>query len=91
MDDSPRLVEGLGDKLDKGSVDGRGLDKGPGVGMDDGAGLTMGLVEIEKRRSEVEALRAEIDEGAMDRGRGMGRGDEAGNDTGRQAISQTCR
>ena len=48
-DNIPVLAEGLPDELDKGSADGAGLYKGPGVGTDDGARLAKGLAELEKR------------------------------------------
>ena len=47
-----------------------GLDEGPGIGTDDGAGRPEGLAELEERWSEVEALRAELDKGAAGRRRG---------------------
>ena len=60
--DGPGFAEGRADKLDKGSADGAGLDEGLGVGTDDGARLAEVLAELEARQSEVEALRAELDE-----------------------------
>ena len=42
--------------MDKGSADGAGLDEGPGVGTDDGAGLAEVLLELEAPQSEVLAL-----------------------------------
>ena len=59
-------VEGL----DKGPVDGAGLDEGPGVGTDNGAGLAEGLAESEERRPKVEARQADLDESAGGRRRG---------------------
>ena len=44
-----------------------GLDEAPGVRTDDGAGLTKGLAELEERQSEIEALQADLNEGAAGR------------------------
>ena len=55
------------DGLDKSSADSVGLDEGPGVGTDDGAGLAEGLAESEEGQPEVEARQAKLDEGAEDR------------------------
>ena len=63
------LAEGLVKKLDEGSVDGAGMDEGPGGRTDDDAGLAEVRLELEARQSEVGALRAEIDEGAAGRRR----------------------
>ena len=40
--------------MDKGPTHGAGLDEGPDVGTDDGAGLAEGLAESEERRPEVD-------------------------------------
>ena len=85
-DNSPRLSGGLAEKLDKGLADSAGMDEGPGVGTDDGAGLAKGHAELEERRSEVEALRAEIDKCAADRRQGT----KGTRPATRQACSQTC-
>ena len=42
--------------MDKGSANGAGLEEGPGVGTDDGAGLTEVLLELEAPQSEVLVL-----------------------------------
>ena len=64
------IMGGIVDELDKGSADVARLYEGPGVGADDGAGIAERLAELEERRSEVEALPAEFDEGAPGRQRG---------------------
>ena len=65
--DGPGFAEGLGDKLDTGLADGAGLREGQSVGTNDGRGLAEGLAELEERRSEVEAMRAELNEVAEGR------------------------
>ena len=55
------------DELDKGLADSVGLDEGPGVGLDNVAGLAERLVELEERQSKVEALRAKLNEGTSGR------------------------
>ena len=59
------------DGLDKSSADSVGLDEGPGVGTDDGAGLAEGIAESEEGQPEVEARQAKLDEGAGDRRQGI--------------------
>ena len=70
-----------------------------GFRTDDGVGLAKELAELEKRRSKVEALQAELDEGAE--GRRQGRqgtrlatrqaGRWATKQPGRQATTQAYR
>ena len=38
------------DRLDQGPVEGPGLDKGPGMGADNGVGLAEGLTELKECR-----------------------------------------
>ena len=91
-DDSPALTHGLVEKVDKGSEDGTGLVTGSGVWTDCGARLAKGLAELEKRRFEVDALQAEINEGAAGRRRGReGKRTitrQAGRRPGRRATTQ---
>ena len=68
-DDGMGLDEELLKKLDKGPVDGAG-QKAPGVGTDNGAGLAEGLAELKERRSEVEAMKAELNKSNAGRQRG---------------------
>ena len=73
--------------------------RGTGIGTDDGAGRPKGLAELEGRRSEVEVLRAELDEGTAGRRRGRQAGshtvrhtgDEAGRQSYRQAGNEATR
>ena len=76
------------DELDKGSADGTGLDGGPGIGTDDDAGLAEGVAELEEYQSEVEALRAEINEGATGQRRGREGKRMATRQEGRRPRSQ---
>ena len=66
-DDGLGLANGLADEPDEGSADGAGMDEEPGVGTENSAGLDEVLLELEARQSEVETLRAELDEGAAGR------------------------
>ena len=80
----PGLADGLADELDKGSMDGAGLDEGPGVGTDDGARLAEVLAELESRQSKIDALRAKLDEGTAARRRGRHGTRPATRQAGRQ-------
>ena len=71
------------DKLDKGSATGAGLDEGPGIGTDNGAGLDKRLAELEERRSKVKALQADLNERLVR--------DDAVDGTGMQETRQARR
>ena len=75
---------------DKGSADGAGLDKGPGVGTDNGAGLAEVLAELEARQTEVEVLRADFNEGTAARQRGRHGTRPATRQACRRRYRQAC-
>ena len=67
------------------------MDEGLSVGTDGSAGLAVGLVELGERRSEVEALRAELDEGAAGGWRGTQGARPAMRQAGNEAVRQETR